>query len=193
MTSKTLAIRMSGGGVSDTLTVAKVSDGAGTSSPEVLLSNESITFSAPASGYTIPSFTGSSCGVTAYIGSLQMTYAASGANTFSCTNSSTGITVGAGTGSGNTYTVPEASAMSAETATTTIVTTIRGAAGTTVATINSVISYSLSRAGKTYSASITGGIRNITYDADGANPTPSQTAFSVTLYENGSPVVPTYA
>ena len=47
--------------------------------------------------------------------------------------------------------------------------------------------------GKTYVANITGGVRTVTFDANGSNPTPAQTAFGVELYENGSLVTPTYA
>ena len=44
--------------------------------------------------------------------------------------------------------------------------------------------------GKTYTIAVTGGVRNVTFDATGANPLPAQTVFTVVLYENGSAVTP---
>jgi hypothetical protein len=44
--------------------------------------------------------------------------------------------------------------------------------------------------GKAYTVNITGGVRNVTFDAVGASPTPAQTAFAVALYENGTLVTP---
>ncbi|MCK9482486.1 MAG: hypothetical protein M0R38_12160, partial [Bacteroidia bacterium] len=48
--------------------------------------------------------------------------------------------------------------------------------------------------GKTYIGVINGGVRSITFDANGSNPTPTQSAFSCQLYQDGSLVTPeTYA
>lgn len=44
--------------------------------------------------------------------------------------------------------------------------------------------------GKSYVLIIEGGIRTVTFDSNGANPVPSQTAFSCKLYENNTLVTP---
>jgi hypothetical protein len=128
----------------DSITVPLLEDG--TSAIQVLNSNENITFTADTTGYSGITFTGGSSIITAYIGSTQLTYATSGANTFSATLASTGATVAAGTGSGNTYTVLPPTAMSAETATATITVTVRNALENTTTT-TTTIAYSLSRKG----------------------------------------------
>ena len=128
----------------DSITVPLLEDG--TSAIQVLNSNENITFTADTTGYSGITFTGGSSIITAYIGSTQLTYATSGANTFSATLASTGATVAAGSGSGTTYTVLPPTAMSAETATTTITVTIRNALENTTTT-TTTIAYSLSRKG----------------------------------------------
>ncbi len=44
--------------------------------------------------------------------------------------------------------------------------------------------------GKTYSCAITGGVRTLEFDKNGANPAPTMTAFAVELRENGTVVTP---
>lgn len=71
-----------------------------------------------------------------------------------------------------------------------------GTSLTTVLTWTASVSYPLGGAGtngsngKTYTLSVDGGVRNVTYDAAGGTPLPGQTAFSCTLYENGASVTP---
>jgi hypothetical protein len=135
---------------SDSITVPLIEDGlagqAGAGAIQVLNSNENITFTADTTGYSNITFTGGSSIITAYIGSTQLTYATSGANTFSATLASTGATVAAGTGSGTTYTVLPPTVMTAETATATITITVRNALQNTTTT-TTTIAYSLSRKG----------------------------------------------
>ena len=127
------------------------------SAPLAVLSNRAVTFAGPASGYSGITFTTGSCLVTAWIGSTQLTYGSSGANTFSCTNSSSGVTVAGGSGSGSTFTVPAPTAMSADNATTDVVVTMRDSAGTALPTQTARITYALARSGAagTSSKSIT--------------------------------------
>lgn len=183
---------IAGSTLADTITIPLLVDGL--SVPTAVLSNESISFTALNTGYTGIAFAGGGCNVTAYIGSTGLAYGTTGASTFSCTNSSTGATVAAGTGSGSIYAVAAPTAMSAETAYTDVIVTMRDASGTAIPTITKRISYSLSRAGKSHLLFITGGITNAIYDAYGNNPLPAQTPFSCELYENGALVTPaTYA
>lgn len=183
---------IAGSTLADTITIPLLVDGL--SVPTVVLSNESISFTALNTGYTGIAFAGGGCNVTAYIGSTGLAYGTTGASTFSCTNSSTGATVAAGTGSGSIYAVAAPTAMSAETAYTDVIVTMRDASGAAIPTITKRISYSLSRAGKSHLLFITGGITNAIYDEYGSNPLPAQTPFSCELYENGALVTPaTYA
>jgi hypothetical protein len=133
--------------LNDTITIPRLDYG--TSSPTVVLSNENVTFGGPLSGYTGITFTGGSCDITAYIGTTQLSYATTGANTFSVSQSTTGATVAAGTAGANTYSVPEPSAMSADTAYTDVTVVMRDASGTALPGITKRISYSLSRTGAT--------------------------------------------
>ena len=128
----------------DTVTIPLLLDGS--SAIQVLNSNENITFTADTTGYSGITFTSGESVIRAYIGTTALSYATTGANTFSATNASTGATVATGTGTGTTFTVPAPSAMSTETATTTVTLTIRDAASN-VTTVTTVISYSLSRKG----------------------------------------------
>jgi hypothetical protein len=107
-----------------------------------------MTFSGPTgTGYTPIDFTSGGCVITASIGSLQLSYAATGANTFRCTNDSQGITVATGTGSGQSYTIPQPISMNADNATTNVYVTICDANNVSLPTITKVISYSLVRTG----------------------------------------------
>lgn len=183
---------ITGSTLDDTITIPLLVDGL--SVPTVVLSNESLSFTALNKGYTGIAFTGGGCNVTAYIGSTGLAYGTTGASTFSCTNSSTGATVAAGIGSGSSYAVAAPTAMAAETAYTDVIVTMRDASGTAIPTITKRISYSLSRAGKSHLLFITGGITNAIYDEYGSTPLPAQTAFSCELYENETLVTPaTYA
>ena len=136
---------VSGSTLNDTITIPLLVDG--TSAPTVILSNENMTFPGPVSGYTGITFTGGNCNITAYIGSVALSYGTTGALTFSCTNSSIGATVAGGIGSASTYAVLAPTAMSTDIATTDVVITIRDALGNALSSITKRISYSLSRLG----------------------------------------------
>jgi hypothetical protein len=138
---------VSGSTLNDTITIPLLVDG--TSAPTVILSNENMTFPGPVSGYTGITFTGGNCNITAYIGSVALSYGTTGALTFSCTNSSIGATVAGGIGSASTYAVLAPTAMSTDIATTDVVITIRDALGNVLSSITKRISYSLSRLGST--------------------------------------------
>lgn len=136
------------GTLSDTITIPLLEDGG--SGPTVVLSNENITFGAPNTGYTGVNFSNGTCDITAYIGSTQLTYAATGANTFSLTASVTGATVGAGaTQTANIFRIPAPTAISAESAVVTLTITIRDSSGNALSSlITKTLRYNLSRAGQ---------------------------------------------
>lgn len=130
----------------DSITIPLVVSGS--SSPVVILSNESSNFPAPLSGTTGIVYTGGNCDITAYIGTTKLAYAATGANTFSCTNVAvSGCTVATGTGTSYTYSVV-APVMTADKGYNDVIITIRDGSGTALsATITKRINYALSRAG----------------------------------------------
>ena len=130
--------------LSDEVTIPLLADGS--NAIQISNSNENITFSGPETGFSGISFTSGGSVIRVYLGTTLLSYAASGANTFSCTIANTGITVAAGTGTGTTFTVPAPTAMSTDTATTVVTVTIRDSEGA-VTTPTTTISYSLSRAG----------------------------------------------
>lgn len=130
--------------LSDEVTVPVLADGS--NAIQISNSNENITFSGPDTGFSGISFTNGGSVIRVYLGTTLLSYAASGANTFSCTIANTGITVAAGTGTGTTFTIPAPTAMSSNTATTVVTVTIRDSEGA-VTTPTTTISYSLSRAG----------------------------------------------
>ena len=132
--------------LTDTITIPMLVDGG--SGPVVLLSNENITFGAPNVLYSGIDFSNGTCDVTAYIGSTQLTYAASGANTFSLTYSSSSATVGAGSNpTSQILRIPAPTGMSAESATNTITITLRDASGIALPLVVKYLRYNLSRAG----------------------------------------------
>ena len=129
----------------------------------MLVSNENLLFPAPNSGYSGITFTGGSTVITAYIGTTQLGYATSGANTFNITGYTGGINpdlvgpvnpnfnsqlvfIGSPIGSGNTYTISAPSGMIADTDTVTFTIAVRNAVGTEI-TLTRNIRYSLARAG----------------------------------------------
>jgi hypothetical protein len=131
----------------DSITIPLVVSG--TSSPVVILSNESSNFPAPATGFLNINYAGGGCDVTAYIGTTKLAYNTTGPNTFSCTNETvSGCTVAAGEGSSYTYSVV-APALTSNKAYNDVITTIRDGSGTALSTITKRINYSLSRAGDT--------------------------------------------
>lgn len=136
-----------GATLTDTITVPMLLDGSST--PTVVLSNENMTFPASNLGFSGISFTSGSCEITAYIGSTQLTYSATGgANTFKCTVSATNVTVAGGTISGTKLILPAPTAMSADSAYLDIATTIYDSTGTALSGILvSRVTYALSRAG----------------------------------------------
>lgn len=145
--------------ISDQITVPLLVDGS--SSIQVLNSNETVTFTAPNSGYAGIVFTGGSCTITVYIGTTQLSYGTSGANTFSCIRTATGATVGAGVGSGVTFVLPAPTAISAEVAYTDIAIVVRNSAS--VATnVSTRINYSLSRAGTNGTNGLSSSVFSIT-------------------------------
>lgn len=130
--------------VSDEVTIPLLLDGA--SAVQVFNSNQSVTFTAPSAGYAGIDFDGGSSTITVFIGDNQLAYSGTGANTFSATNTSTNASVAQGLGSGNTFVVPQPTAMTAENAYTDVTITVRNGAGT-VSIYTTRISYSLSRTG----------------------------------------------
>lgn len=134
------------GSLTDTITIPMLVDGG--SGPVVLLSNDNIIFGAPNVLYSGIDFSNGTCDVTAYIGSTQLTYAASGANTFSLTYSSSSATVGAGSNpTSQILRIPAPTGMSAESATNTITITLRDASGIALPLVVKYLRYNLSRAG----------------------------------------------
>ena len=133
--------------LSDTITIPSLDDGG--SSAVVLLSNENINFGGPNAGYSNIDFSNGTCDVTAYMGSLQLTYGASGANTFSLTYAVAGATVNGGTNPTNKiYRIPAPTAMTADSAVVTITVTIRKNDGTSIVfPVVKTLRYNLSRAG----------------------------------------------
>jgi len=133
----------------DTITIPLLVDGK--SSIQVVVSNENISFAAPNSGYSGITFTGGSTTITAYIGTTQLAYGTSGANTFSVSLSipSSGeadlISVVTGS-SGNIYTINAPTAMLQDSLTVTATVTVRDASSTATTVVKG-IRYSLSRAG----------------------------------------------
>ena len=123
---------------------------AGSSAITVNNSNENIVFSAPNTGYAGITFTGGSFIVRAYIGTAELAYNATNAvnNTFKVSVVTTGATVAAGNGSGNTYSIPAPTAMSTDSASTVVTVTIKNAAGV-LSTIATTTTYGLSRVGPT--------------------------------------------
>ena len=138
---------VAGSTLNDSVIIPRLDDGS--SAPTVVMSNGDMTFAGPYSGYTGISFASGSCGITAYIGTQQLSYAASGLNTFSATTGTgVGITVAAGAGTGYIYTVPAPTAMSVDSAYVDITVTLRDANGTALASTQVVrITYALSRMG----------------------------------------------
>lgn len=162
--------------LSDSTTIVRLDYGS--SSPAVILSNENTTFPAPLSLYSGIVFTGGACDVTAYIGTTQLAYAGSGPNTFSITRLATNASVAAGTGSGNVYSLPAPTAMTAETALTTLTVILRDASGTALPTITKIISYSLARTGATGTTGTTGNSARVAFIVTAsatlpASPTPN--------------------
>lgn len=139
-------------------------------------------------------------------GGVALNYhATTGANTFFVTAgtqtavSGTGtVSIPAGSGSGTTFTIADFTAMATtlSNATMPYTVTVRDASGTAMTgvvvtqTINKVSSGAGAN-GKSYNLVINGGVRTIAYDLNGSNPSPAQTAFSCTLYENAVSVTPT--
>ena len=186
--------------LSDTITIPMLVDGG--SGPVVLLSNENITFGAPNVLYSGIDFSNGTCDITAYIGSTQLTYAASGANTFSLTYTSTYASVGAGSNPvSQILRIPAPTAMSAESAAVTITVTVRDNAGNALPLIVKTLRYNLSRAGAvgmSYWLSNTDYLKRSTslvyspsaitlngYSAAGSG-TPAAYACRFKIYEDGS-------
>ena len=139
------SINGSAGTRTDSITIPLLQDGS--SAIQVLNSNENISFAADTTGQANISFTNGGSVITAYIGTNQLIYSATAvANSFSATLAATGATVAVGTGSGNTFTVPAPTAMTGDTAYTTVTVIVRDAANVPK-TITTVVSYSLSRKG----------------------------------------------
>ena len=130
--------------VSDEVTIPLLSDG--TSAVRVFNSNQSVTFTAPTQGYAGIDFDGGSSTITVFIGDTQLAYSGTGANTFSATLTANNASVAQGLGSGNTYVVPQPTAMTAENAHTDVTITVRNGVGV-VSVYTTRISYSLSRKG----------------------------------------------
>lgn len=128
----------------DTEAIQVVDDGS--NAITVSVDNDNVTYAGPVTGFSGINFGAATSTIRVYLGSTQLNYGASGANTFSCTNSSSGVTVAAGSGSGNTFVVPVPTAMSNVNAYTDVVVTIRDEAAT-VSTQTVRITYSLARAG----------------------------------------------
>lgn len=133
--------------LSDQITIPLLADGSGAIS--ILNSNENITFSAPASGYTGITFGTSTIVIRAFIGSTALTYDAAATpanNTFKVTQGASGFTVLAGTGTGSTYTVAAPTGATADSGFITFTVTIKDISGV-VRTTTTTTTYSLSRIG----------------------------------------------
>lgn len=133
--------------LSDQITIPMLTDGSG--AINILNSNENITFSAPATGYTGIVFGSSTVAISVFIGTVALTYdaAATPANsTFKVTQVATGFTVATGTGTGTTYTVAAPTAASADSGFITFTVTVKDSVGVST-TSTSTTTYSLSRVG----------------------------------------------
>lgn len=133
----------------DTITIPLLEDGA--SAVQVLNSNENITFTAPKTGYSGITFTGGSAEITAYLGSTQLAYAASGANTFSASvqipSSGEADAVSISTSiSGNKFIISAPTAMTSDNVTIIVSVYVRNAANVST-TVTTKVNYSLSRKG----------------------------------------------
>jgi hypothetical protein len=186
--------------LSDTITIPMLIDGG--SGPVILLSNENITFGAPNVLYSGIDFSNGTCDITAYIGSTQLTYASSGANTFSLTYTSSSATVGTGSNpTSQILRIPAPTGMSAESAAVTISISIRDVSGNTLPLVVKTLRYNLSRAGAvgmSYWLSNTDYLKRSTslfyspsaitlngYSAAGSG-TPAAYACRFKIYEDGS-------
>ena len=170
-----------GSTLSDEVTVPVLADGS--AAIQISNSNENITFSGPETGFSGISFTNGGSVIRVYLGTTLLSYAASGANTFSCTIANTGITVAAGTGTGTTFTIPAPTAMSSATATTVVTVTIRDV-DSAVTTPTTTISYSLSRAG-------TAGADSTVPGADGNDGNSARRAYARVPVAEGNPTAVT--
>jgi hypothetical protein len=152
VTSNTYKVTITGtingvsGSLSDNIIIPMLVDGG--SSAVVLFSNDNIIFGAPNVLYSGIDFSNGTCDITAYIGSTELTYATSGANTFSLTYTASGATVGAGTNpTTKILRIPAPTAMSVESAVVTVTITPRDSAGNALPLIVRTLRYNLSRAG----------------------------------------------
>jgi hypothetical protein len=141
---------------SDSITVARLDSA--TNNPTINATNDNITFNGPTgTSYSGITFSQGVCTFSAYLGSQQLTYGTSGANTFSIAlGTPVGISV---TSSGDTVSAP--TAMSSDYAYVDVTVTLRNSLGTTAANIVRRITYTLARAGakgdagtSTYTATI---------------------------------------
>jgi len=171
----------------DSEIIPVVVDGSGAMT--VNIANDNNVYPAPVSGYAGISFGSALSVVTAYIGSQQLTYGASGANTFSCTITTTsGVTMGSAVGAGSGFEIQPPTAMSVNFVSVPVVVTLRNASGAVHGVITQTITYSLARKGDTGAGAvveISGGVRTFTYDSGGINPNPAPTAFTAKLYIDG--------
>jgi hypothetical protein len=127
---------------SDSITVARLDSA--TNNPTINATNDNITFNGPTgTSYSGITFSQGACTFTAYIGSQQLSYGTSGANTFSIALATpVGISV---TSSGDTVSAP--TAMSSDYAYVDVTVTLRNSLGTTAASIVRRITYTLTRTG----------------------------------------------
>lgn len=130
--------------LTDSIVIPRIDDGLSTVT--VHMSNDNISLAGPVSGYDGISFATAACMVYVVIGSTPLTYGAA-TNGFTCSNTSSGVTVAPGTPGASIFTVPAPTAMSADVAYTDVTITIKDAGGTTLAPIDKRITYALSRTG----------------------------------------------
>jgi hypothetical protein len=174
---------------SDTLSIVFIR--AGLDAITVALSNEAHVLPADAAG-TVTSYAGSGTTIRAWIGSTALNYAASGASTFSVSTSVSNITAGAASGTGDTRTYANASAMTADLASITFTIAVRNAANVSTS-ITKIQSFSKSKVGATGATGPTGpqGNQGVA-GADGPDGADGADAISVTV-TNEAYAIPAYS
>lgn len=178
-------VSVTGDDIQDTITIHRLAQGG--DSVACILSNETHNFGAT-SGGTVSDFTGSGTTIRVYVGTAEQTYVGTATNASQLSNSqwfvtksSTDITVGAITDSGTYATVPDATAISANTASTVFTITGKDPNGQ-VYTITKTQTFSKSNAGDDAKAiQVRADKQLITYDG-GGNLSPASQSVSFTAY-----------
>jgi hypothetical protein len=143
------------------------------------------------------SLTGTGTKIQVSLNGTLLSYAASGASTWSIgtptQSPASSVTLGSGSITDNnlSYTYGNITGLTADEVTVTYPITVRNSQGIARNVINTTQKFVKNKPGSTYELTISGGIRSFTYDQAGANPSPAATAYSAALTQNGNTVTPT--